>query len=68
MTMCSLAAGVMARKVSDIGMLNKIFSICNSTLPNVTLSGMRIGYATNWWANLEPAVSHVCMCKLVYCM
>ena len=48
----------MARSVSDIAMFNKIFSNCNSTLPNVTLAGMRIGYATNWWANLGPEVRH----------
>ena len=46
----------MARSVSDIAMFNKIFSVCNSTLPNVNLTGMRIGYATNWWANLGPEV------------
>lgn len=50
-------AGVMARSVSDIAMFNKIFTTCNSTLPNVTLAGMRIGYATNWWANLGTEVS-----------
>ena len=49
-------AGVMARSVSDIAMFNKIFSTCNSTLPSVNLSGYRIGYATNWWANLGPEV------------
>ena len=41
-------------------MLNKIFSTCNSTLPSVNLTGMRIGYATNWWANLGPEVRHYC--------
>ena len=46
----------MARSVSDIAMFNKIFSTCNSTLPSVNLSGYRIGYATNWWANLGPEV------------
>lgn len=50
------SAGVMARSVSDIAMFNKIFSTCNSTLPSVNLSGYRIGYATNWWANLGPEV------------
>jgi hypothetical protein len=34
-----MSAGVMARSVSDIAMFNKIFSICNSTLPSVTLAG-----------------------------
>lgn len=46
----------MARSVSDIAMFNKIFSTCNSTLPSVNLSGYRIGYATNWWADLGPEV------------
>ena len=41
-------------------MFNKIFSTCNSTLPSVNLSGYRIGYATNWWANLGPEV----ICRL----
>ena len=54
-------AGVMARSVSDIAMFNKIFSTCNSTLPSVNLSGYRIGYATNWWANLGPEVI-CCLC------
>ena len=56
-------AGVMARSVSDIAMFNKIFSTCNSTLPSVNLSGYRIGYATNWWADLGPEVI-CCLCTV----
>ena len=44
-TGCS--AGVMAWKVSNTGMCDKIFSVCNSMLPSMTLAGLRIGYATD---------------------
>lgn len=49
-------AGVMARSVSDIAMFNRIFSSCNTTAVNVSLAGYRVGYATNWWANLGTEV------------
>jgi Asp-tRNA(Asn)/Glu-tRNA(Gln) amidotransferase A subunit family amidase len=49
-------AGFMARSVSDIALFNQIFSSCNSTTANVSLAGYRIGYPTNWWANLSPEV------------
>ena len=46
----------MARTTADITMFNKIFSVCNTTAPDVALSGMRIGYPTNWWAALSNEV------------
>ena len=49
-------AGVMARTVSDIALFNAIFSSCNTTAVNVSLSGYRIGYPTNWWANISAEV------------
>ena len=54
-------AGVMARSVADIALFNSIFSTCNTTLPNVSLAGYRIGYPTNWWANLGTEV-----CPMLY--
>lgn len=56
--MLNLHAGVMARTVADIALFNSIFSTCNTTLPNVSLAGYRIGYPTNWWANLGTEVCH----------
>ncbi|CAL8466175.1 g5711 [Coccomyxa elongata] len=51
--------GVMARTTADITMFNKIFSMCNTTEPNVTLSGMRIGYPTNWWTALSAETANI---------
>ncbi|EIE21247.1 amidase signature enzyme [Coccomyxa subellipsoidea C-169] len=45
--------GVMARTTADITLFNSIFSSCNTTAVNVSLSGMRIGYPVNWWADLS---------------
>ena len=49
-------AGVMARSVADIALFNSIFSDCNTTAVNVSLAGYRIGYPTNWWADLGTEV------------
>ena len=51
----------MARTVSDIALFNNIFSSCNTTAVNVSLSGYRIGYPTNWWANLSSEVRGSCL-------
>lgn len=47
----------MARTTADITLFNSIFSSCNTTAANVSLSGMRIGYPTNWWADLSSEVN-----------
>ena len=47
----------MARTTADITLFNSIFSSCNTTAVNVSLSGMRIGYPVNWWSDLSTEVS-----------
>ena len=47
----------MARTVADISMLNTIFSECNTTQVDVSLAGMRFGYAVDFWTDLGPEVN-----------
>jgi hypothetical protein len=50
-------AGVIARTVSDVMLFNSLFSDCSEAYPEVELKGMRIGYPTNFWADLGDEVS-----------
>ena len=49
--------GVIARTVSDVMLFNSLFSDCSEAYPEVELKGMRIGYPTNFWADLGDEVS-----------
>lgn len=51
------AAGVIARTVSDVMLFNSLFSDCSEAYLEVELKGMRIGYPTNFWADLGDEVS-----------
>ncbi|KAK9838245.1 hypothetical protein WJX84_005685 [Apatococcus fuscideae] len=44
--------GMMARTVEDIILMNSVLSTCNTSIPAVNLTGLRVGYATNWWAQV----------------
>ena len=44
--------GVMARHVSDVILFDKIFSSCPREYPSVSLEGMRIGFPSQWWAEV----------------
>ena len=51
-----LSAGVMARSVKDIILMDQLVSVCNTTIPSVDLEGLRVGYPTNWWSKLAEEV------------
>ena len=55
--MILLAAGVIARTVSDVALFNSLFSDCQEAYPDVELKGLRMGYPTNFWADLGDEVS-----------
>ncbi|KAK9834649.1 hypothetical protein WJX74_006634 [Apatococcus lobatus] len=44
--------GMMARSVEDIILMNSVLSSCNTSIPAVSLSGLRVGFATNWWSQV----------------
>ena len=48
--------GMMARTVEDIILMNSVLSTCNTSIPAVNLTGLRVGYATNWWAQVADEV------------
>lgn len=50
-------AGVIARTVSDVAFFNALFSDCQEAYPEVGLKGLRVGYPTNFWADLGDEVS-----------
>ena len=55
--MISSTAGVIARTVSDVALFNSLFSDCQDAYPDVELQGLRMGYPTNFWADLGDEVS-----------
>ena len=48
--------GMMARSVEDIILMNSVLSMCNTTIPSVNLTGLRVGFATNWWTQIADEV------------
>ena len=54
--MHSSPAGVIARTVSDVALFNVLFSDCQEAYPEVELKGLRVGYPTNFWADLGGEV------------
>ena len=47
---------MVARTVTDVMLFNSIFSDCTEVYPEVELKGMRMGYPTNFWADLGEEV------------
>lgn len=56
------AAGVVARTVSDVMLFNSIFSDCSEAMPELELKGLRVGYPTNFWADLGDEVRIIKSC------
>jgi len=48
--------GVIARTVGDVMLFNSLFSDCHDEHPDVELEGLRVGYPTNFWADLGEEV------------
>ena len=42
--------------MADVMLFNSIFSDCSEGYPEVALKGMRMGYPTNFWADLGEEV------------
>ena len=65
---------MIARTVSDVALFNALFSDCQEAYPDVELKGLRVGYPTNFWADLGEEVSApalvsfpACCCVMPQC-
>ena len=56
-------AGVNARSVADVKLFNDIFTDCDKSYRSVELGKLRLGYPTNFWADLGLEVTHAATSK-----
>ena len=50
------AAGLMARSVGDVKLLDTVLNSCSRKDRNITLKGLRLGYPVNWWQDIGQEV------------